>query len=126
MKKWTDGFLSAWAMEHRPGTAFAKIGRLCGYYDRKKADEDRLFISCGTSWDDVARRLKAAFPTPAAWDHPKVVLSEDFWDCECEMNYIHPNSELFCQTCDVEKVNQPPARMNEVELMFPTSEIGAA
>ena len=27
------------------------------------------------------------------------VLTPDFWDCECEKDFIHPISERFCVKC---------------------------
>ena len=143
MKKWSDGFLSIWAMEHRPGTDFAKVGRLYGYFDRKdallsfyvnaeardkalaEAKKACQFISCGTSWDDVARRLKATWPERKTWDYPPVITTDLYWDCECLTDYINPQQLSDCKVCGAERDDQPQSRVNEVELMFPTSEMEA-
>ena len=40
----------------------------------------------------------------------------NFWDCECEHDYIHPKSEQYCSICDSWEDEQPDSRENELEL----------
>lgn len=40
--------------------------------------------------------------------------TEQFWDCECEVNYIHPKSVLVCPRCKAQRDERPDSRMNEV------------
>jgi hypothetical protein len=42
-----------------------------------------------------------------------ITLNLDYWDCECDHNYIHPNTETICTTCDTERKDQPNSRENE-------------
>jgi len=46
-----------------------------------------------------------------------IVLTSEYWDCECEKNYIHPLSEKKCYICDVLQSDQPFSRVNEVIAM---------
>ena len=42
----------------------------------------------------------------------------DFWDCECEFNYIHNKSiTLSCFICNTSHEEQPDSREIEVQLM---------
>ena len=40
--------------------------------------------------------------------------TEQFWDCECEVNYIHPKSLLVCPRCGARQDDCPDSRTNEV------------
>ena len=43
-----------------------------------------------------------------------IVLTSEYWDCECEKNYIHTRSEKKCYTCGAVRSDQPLSRVNEV------------
>ena len=43
-----------------------------------------------------------------------IELTDEYWDCECEKNYIHPCLEEFCQICDARQEDQPNSRVSEV------------
>lgn len=43
-----------------------------------------------------------------------IVLTSEYWDCECEENYIHVHSEEKCLVCGAFRVDQPLSRINEV------------
>jgi hypothetical protein len=43
-----------------------------------------------------------------------IVLTSEYWDCECEKNYIHTRSEKKCYTCGAFRSEQPLFRVNEV------------
>ena len=50
--------------------------------------------------------------------------TEQFWDCECEVNYIHPKSVLVCPRCKACRDERPDSRMNEVfALMMASPEV---
>ena len=38
----------------------------------------------------------------------------DYWDCECEHNYIHPKDEDECKVCGSLWEEQPESRTSEV------------
>ncbi len=44
----------------------------------------------------------------------------DFWDCECEKNYIRPKKVNQCLMCGAIRENQPDSRANEVYKAFVT------
>lgn len=44
----------------------------------------------------------------------KITLTIQYWDCECESNYIRPRSEIKCEICGAMQEDQPPARLDEV------------
>ncbi len=39
------------------------------------------------------------------------------WDCECEINYIHPKTEKVCEVCGTEEACGPDSRPNEMRLV---------
>ena len=45
---------------------------------------------------------------------PEPKLTLEYWDCECEENYIHPISEDACPYCCALQIEQPLSRINEV------------
>jgi hypothetical protein len=47
-------------------------------------------------------------------DDPVVHTTPLFWDCECELNYIHPASEQVCPVCRMNQSEQPDSRITEV------------
>lgn len=38
----------------------------------------------------------------------------EYWDCECEHNYIHPKTEAKCGICKAEQEHQPDSIIGEV------------
>lgn len=45
----------------------------------------------------------------------ELILTPDFWDCECENNFIHRKAESFCKICQRFAEEQPESRANEVK-----------
>lgn len=48
----------------------------------------------------------------------EIVLNPDFWDCECETNYIHSKQLDECPVCHAWQEEQPDSIQNEVEKFF--------
>lgn len=48
-------------------------------------------------------------------DRSVVKTTEDYWDCDCERNFIHPKSCKSCPVCGAEKDEHPDSRVNEVK-----------
>ena len=44
------------------------------------------------------------------------LTTENFWDCECEENYIHPKAEGMCEVCKYTANDSPNSRVNEVAI----------
>jgi hypothetical protein len=42
------------------------------------------------------------------------VTTPEYWDCECEENYIHPKSQKKCHICNTFSKDQPDSRISEV------------
>jgi len=40
----------------------------------------------------------------------------EYWNCECDVRYIHPTSCLQCSVCGATQEEQPNSCMNEVRL----------
>ena len=40
----------------------------------------------------------------------------NYWDCECQENYIHSKSKELCPICGVNREDQPDSLVKEVEL----------
>ncbi len=47
-----------------------------------------------------------------------VVTNNNFWDCECESNYIHTKSTRLCPHCNAESDEQPDSHQSEVEALL--------
>ena len=48
-----------------------------------------------------------------------IELNENYWDCECEEDYIHKTSEdRYCPKCDCISVEQPDSRQNEIDALI--------
>ena len=45
----------------------------------------------------------------------EIILTSDYWDCECEAEYIHSKEESFCKYCKSYADEQPDARADEVK-----------
>ena len=43
-----------------------------------------------------------------------IILTNQYWDCECERNFIHPVEIVMCPVCGSDKDDQPDSRINEV------------
>lgn len=43
-----------------------------------------------------------------------IVLTNQYWDCECEKNFIRPIECPKCPLCGSEKEDQPDSRIEEV------------
>ncbi len=43
-----------------------------------------------------------------------IELTTEYWDCECEKNYIHLRSEESCPVCQALQEDQPNSHVSEV------------
>lgn len=43
-----------------------------------------------------------------------IELTNEYWDCECEKEYIHLRSEESCQKCKALQEDQPDSRVSEL------------
>jgi hypothetical protein len=41
-----------------------------------------------------------------------------YWDCDCDVDYIHPKSQRKCKKCGAISSEQPDSRENEVKCYF--------
>jgi len=44
-----------------------------------------------------------------------IKTTADYWDCECEVEYIHSKEESFCKHCLTYADEQPDSRVDEVK-----------
>ena len=44
-----------------------------------------------------------------------ITTNKNFWDCECEIAYIHPKTTCTCTKCGANKEDQPDSRADELE-----------
>ena len=54
----------------------------------------------------------------------EIKFSETHWDCECKLNYIHPNTTLKCVACNTTQAEQPPSRFIEVQTAYKDVDAG--
>ena len=43
-----------------------------------------------------------------------VITDSDYWDCECDVNYIHTLFSTKCSLCRALKEDQPESRVEEI------------
>ena len=43
-----------------------------------------------------------------------IELTDEYWDCECEKDFIHLRSQESCPVCKAEQEDQPNSRFSEV------------
>lgn len=46
--------------------------------------------------------------------YSEIILDMDFWDCECDEDFIHSRFREFCIRCGSLRSEQPNSRANEV------------
>ena len=44
----------------------------------------------------------------------EIKTTENYWDCECKDNYIHPKSQSRCEVCGAVSEDQPDSIVSEV------------
>ena len=55
-------------------------------------------------------------------DRVRIKTTDDYWDCECNEDYIHPKSQETCLKCGCVSDEQPDSLVNEVNLMLKKKE----
>jgi hypothetical protein len=50
--------------------------------------------------------------------HGDIILNLEYWDCDCDDNYIHPITKQFCKKCSSEQEDHPNSREDEVRKFF--------
>jgi hypothetical protein len=45
----------------------------------------------------------------------EIQINPNFWDCECEKNYIHPKTQKECAICGAKSEDMPDSRQNEID-----------
>jgi len=47
-----------------------------------------------------------------------IILNLDYWDCECEKNFIHSINQEECDICGANQAESPSSIEREVELLL--------
>ena len=55
-----------------------------------------------------------AAQTITTFRQDRVELTDEFWDCECEKDYIRSKTEVNCSKCGAFRDEQPDSRQEEV------------
>ncbi len=45
----------------------------------------------------------------------EIQTNPNYWDCECEADYIHPKGSVTCSKCGALEDEQPDSRQNEID-----------
>ena len=54
----------------------------------------------------------------------KQFTNDDYWDCECEHNYIHAKTDLpVCPVCGAKEEDSPDSMTSEVEQWLQSKEM---
>jgi len=95
---------------------------------RAESEEDAIDEVDGVLLHDIANNPKVkalerdeAYD-PEHWDIQEikpavshtVETTEKFWDCECDIDFIHPKIEINCSKCGAIADDQPDSRVMEV------------
>jgi hypothetical protein len=82
--------------------------------DRKTFD--RMYKTLGGhEWDKVCyQALKNRVKPNRYYIRADMVLDSDYWDCECENDFIHDSTTDKCSICNVDREDQPLSRLGEV------------
>jgi hypothetical protein len=48
----------------------------------------------------------------------EVLIVNEFWDCNCDNDYIHRKSEVECPVCNATPDEQPDSRLPEILVEF--------
>jgi hypothetical protein len=59
--------------------------------------------------NDRGERIEKCVDDQGIW------LNLEYWDCECDNNFIHPISQEVCNMCATNRENQPNSREDEVK-----------
>ena len=43
------------------------------------------------------------------------ITTNDYWDCECEFDYIHSKAQSTCSLCGTSSKDQPDSIKDEVD-----------
>ena len=46
--------------------------------------------------------------------HGDIILTDEYWDCDCYEDYIHPTADDQCTLCGAMREESPQSRMEEV------------
>jgi len=55
----------------------------------------------------------------------KPLFNPEYWDCECEENYIHKQPRNYCPKCGAVEGDHPGSWVHEVEIMYDASKDSA-
>lgn len=45
----------------------------------------------------------------------KIIFATDYWDCECELDYVHNKEEFYCNRCSAYAEDCSDSRVDEVK-----------
>lgn len=48
----------------------------------------------------------------------EIKLNSNYWDCECEENFIHPRTQRKCTACEEHEEDMPDSRENEIKYLL--------
>ncbi|HAX18411.1 MAG TPA: hypothetical protein DCY00_07450, partial [Actinobacteria bacterium] len=49
------------------------------------------------------------------WQFTGIHTNSDYWDCECDKEYIHRREEQDCKLCGKLREDCPASRVNEIK-----------
>jgi hypothetical protein len=50
--------------------------------------------------------------------HGDIITVQDFWDCECDNDFIHRKSEKSCRVCKANNEDMPDSMLHEILIEF--------
>lgn len=81
----------------------------------QKATDGRLISYKNSGYDEDGKPVLFG-----GYDYQGGVRThDDYWDCDCEENYIHIKSKSYrCGKCGAREIESPDTRVNEVADYF--------
>ncbi|MEM6320456.1 MAG: hypothetical protein AAF960_22495 [Bacteroidota bacterium] len=56
---------------------------------------------------------------PTKENKMEIITNPNYWDCECEENFIHPKTVTECPNgCEYDEEFSPDSRENEIDLLL--------
>jgi len=93
----------------------------CKKHPWQTLDEDGVCLYCYSETNDANAKycpncgsyILLKDTCPVCPPRP-IILTPEWWDCECDKDYIHPKKQHRCPKCKAHADDQPDSRLSEV------------
>lgn len=87
----------------------------CSWEDVEAESEEDAIAQCSVPNEHDANDPTTFVAICTDEEFDLCATTPDYWDCNCDENYIHKKTHtLFCDKCGAKEEDQPDSRINEV------------